>query len=237
MNEFLKRFLANLRHAEYAQHVAVEDEVKLTSSVKGDTTEIVMYGAVGNFFEGVKSKDVITLLDSVTTNKIVVRLNSPGGEFNEGIAIYNALKNHEAHVTIIIEGYALSVAADIAAAGDEVIIREGSLLMVHCAMTPFIYGNANDLEKEIVVLRKHDEAQIDILSKRMSIEREEIQQLLNNETWFSAKEAVQIGFATSEIEENRTNAEAYKQSVLAKFKPKPVNKDNVLEKIKRNSME
>lgn len=236
MNELLKKYLANFKHAEYAQKIIVEGEAQLKSSVKGDTTEIIMYGVIGDFYEGIKSREVVAILDTVVTDKIVVRLNSPGGEFNEGIAIYNALKNHKAQVKTIVEGYALSVAADIASAGDEIIVREGSLVMVHCAMTPFFYGNANDLEKEISVLRKHDEAQIDIFSNKMALERDEIQQLLNYETWFTAQEAVQIGFANENIEAE-PSAEAFKQSILARLKPKNTEQKSILAMFGRSSNE
>lgn len=244
MNELLKVYLASFKNQKYATGViaVAEYEKKLTSSVKGDATEIIMYGIIGSQYDGISAKEVLALLEEVTTNKITVRINSIGGEFNEGIAIYNALKNHDAHVTAIVEGYACSIAADIAAAGDEIIVREGSLVMIHCALAPFLFGNAYDLEKEAVVLQKHDEAQLDIFSQKMSAEREEIKQMLKNETWFTAQETATIGFSTAvegKVAEKELDADSFKNTVLARFVKEPdqqqqqQNKLNILAKFKR----
>lgn len=132
-----------------------------------------------------------------TCDEITVHINSMGGEVAQGVAIYNALKAHKAHVTTVCEGFACSIASVIFMAGDERVMRDASLLMIHEA---WIYtgGNAKKLRKAADDLETVTE-----LSKRAymahatdELTREKLDQLMAEETWILPEQAVAYGLAT-----------------------------------------
>ena len=134
---------------------------------------------------------------------IKVHINSYGGEVKEGLAIYNALKDSKMKVTTICDGFACSAASVVFMAGDERIIKEASLLMIHNAWT-FVQGDSNALRKQADDLEKITQASVNAYKSKATISEDEIKELMNNETWITAKEAVEYGFATkTEIEDER----------------------------------
>ncbi|MBR3653224.1 MAG: Clp protease ClpP [Bacteroidales bacterium] len=132
-----------------------------------------------------------------TCREICVHLNSMGGEVAQGVAIYNALKAHKAHVTTVCEGFACSIASVIFMAGDDRVMRDASLLMIHEAWMS-AGGNARDLRKAAEDLETITE-----LSKRAYMERatdkltrEELDRMMSEETWILPEQAVEYGLAT-----------------------------------------
>lgn len=140
--------------------------------------------------------DALTdLPDDIT--EIGVHINSYGGEVAEGVAIYNALKSHSAKVTTICEGFACSVASVIFMAGDERIMRDSSLLMLHNASMPAC-GDANDHRKAA-----DDLDVITELSKtaylnhaKGDLTREKLTEIMDAETWVTPEQALEWGLAT-----------------------------------------
>ncbi|GAB3061905.1 head maturation protease, ClpP-related [Salinicoccus sesuvii] len=143
--------------------------------------------------ETINAQDVASALDDVETD-ILVRINSGGGDVFEGIEIYNYLKNHQSKVTVEVTALAASAASIIAMAGDEVIMDTGSSLMIHQAST-FAWGDKVELKKAINALETIDGSLVDIYNERTGIEKSELDGLLTGETWFTADEAVNKGFA------------------------------------------
>lgn len=160
-------------------------------------TELTIYGDIGEswFWDSTSAVDVDNALKNASKNDIIVHLNSPGGSAFDGIAIYNRLKNHEGKVTIRIDGWACSAASVIAMAGDEVIMGAGAMLMIHEASN-IVWGNKGDFRSEADLLEKLEDGIIDIYMMKANVSREDIRQKVDAETWFSANEAVKIGFAT-----------------------------------------
>ena len=130
-------------------------------------------------------------------DSIDVYINSYGGSVSQGFVIYNHLKNHPAKVTTICSGFACSIASIIFMAGDERIMQDASLLMIH---NPFCMtaGNANELRKQADDLDKMAQISIDIYCKTTGLDEATIKQMMDDETWFSGKEAIELGFATKE---------------------------------------
>lgn len=124
-----------------------------------------------------------------------MHINSYGGEVAEGLAIYNTLKNSDMKVTTICDGFACSAASVIFMAGDERIINEASLLMIHNAWT-YANGNATELRKAAEDLDKITQASVNAYVSQAVISEDEIKKLMDNETWITAQEAVEYGFAT-----------------------------------------
>lgn len=125
-------------------------------------------------------------------------LNSPGGDYFEGVAIHNLLKQSGAKVTVEVIGMAASAASVIAMAGDEIQIHDGAMLMVHEAWS-FAMGKAKDLEAAAALLRKVNESAIDIYEKRTGLARAEVNRLVEAETWLKADEAVASGWADKHV--------------------------------------
>lgn len=131
--------------------------------------------------------------------KINVYINSYGGEVKEGLAIYNALKRHNAEVTTFADGFACSIASVIFAAGDERVMNDASLLMIHNAWS-YARGDSEDLRKQADDLEKITQASINAYLSIVDLEEEDLKELMKNETWLDAQEAVDIGFATQVAE-------------------------------------
>ena len=160
--------------------------------------EIILYGPIGGggwFSDGITATQFSKELQKLDkkTKEITVRINSPGGDVFDGIAIYNRLKQHPAKVKCIVDGLAASIASIIALGGDEVIMGEGALYMVHLPWS-FAQGNRNDFENTIQRLMDVEEQMIGIYAKRTKLSRAEIRSMLEKETWLSAQEAKDQGF-------------------------------------------
>lgn len=129
-------------------------------------------------------------------SKINVYINSYGGEVAEGLAIYNALKRHKAKVTTYCDGFAASIASVIFMAGDERIMNSSSLLMIHNAWS-WGEGNAEQLRKQADDLDKITQASVTAYAEHSNLSKEEIQSLMDDETWILPDEALEYGFATA----------------------------------------
>lgn len=158
------------------------------------------------------SKQLQELSDVKTIN---VHINSYGGEVAEGLAIYNSLKNHKAKVKTYCDGFACSIASVIFMAGDERIMSNASLLMIHNAWS-FVMGNANELRKQADDLDKITQASVNAYMNHVSISEKELKELLDNETWLDGNEALEKGFATKITESSDSDkaSQSVKQSLI-----------------------
>lgn len=136
-------------------------------------------------------------------SKINVYINSYGGEVAEGLAIYNALKRHNAKVVTYCDGFAASIASVIFMAGDERIMNESSLLMIHNAWS-WGEGNADQLRKQADDLDKITQASVIAYKAHSTLTEEQIKALMDAETWILPDEAIEYGFATS-VEKTETS--------------------------------
>lgn len=141
------------------------------------------------------SKEISELKD---VSQINVHINSYGGEVAEGLAIYNSLKNHPAKVVTICDGFACSAASVVFMAGDERVMNNASLLMVHNAWI-YTAGNSAQLRKDADDLDTITQASINAYMEHISIDEDGLKELLDNETWILPADALEMGFATSII--------------------------------------
>ena len=119
-----------------------------------------------------------------------------GGEVSAGVTIYNRLRALQNKKSVIIEGLAASIASIISMAGDEIHMTLGSEMMIHNPSS-YAFGEADDFEKAAESLRKTKENLIDIYEARTGLTREEIATMMDDETWLTAREALEKGFCTS----------------------------------------
>ena len=167
------------------------------NEMKDDKVVLTLSGPVAqsSIFadETINSHDIAEVLDDVDKD-IVIRLNSPGGDAFQGIEIYNYLKNHSSHITIEVTALAASAASIIAMAADELIMSKGASLMIHEAATIAI-GNKADVKKTLNALETVDASIVEVYKGKTGLDNEEIEQLMTDETWFTAQDAVDKGFA------------------------------------------
>ncbi|HXH77307.1 head maturation protease, ClpP-related [Nocardioides sp.] len=118
--------------------------------------ELWLYGIVGGWWRGFDAESVSRALRAMGDIDVLhVRIHSPGGIAQEGVAIANLLRNFDAQVITVIDGTAASAASVIAVAGDEVVMCPGAQLMLHDASTGmYLYGNAEDLRSQVVELQR-----------------------------------------------------------------------------------
>lgn len=174
------------------------------------TATINIYGDITSWaWEELGEMSAVNLskqLDAMgDVEQIDVFINSYGGEVAEGLAIYNALRRHNAKVRTYCDGFACSIASVIFMAGDERIMNESSLLMIHNAWT-YAVGNADELRKQAEDLEKITQASVEAYKAHSSLTEEEIKELMNNETWILPEEALEYGFATSIEKTESANA-------------------------------
>lgn len=179
-----------------------------------DTTEIYIYDEIGGWF-GMTAVDFIDQLKAVDTAKIDLHLNSPGGEVFDGVAIYNSLVNHKAEVTVYVDGLAASAASFIAQSGDKVIMQKASTMMIHDA-SGLAWGNARDMVDTANILNKISDNIASIYADRTGGSQKEWRALMQEEVWYTAKEAVDAGLADS-VSSKRVSAPAENKFNLAIF--------------------
>ncbi|WP_173935140.1 head maturation protease, ClpP-related [Chelativorans sp. Marseille-P2723] len=143
---------------------------------------------------GVTAKRISAALRSIGSQDIVVRINSPGGDMFEGIAIYNLLCAHPAKVTVEVLGWAASAASIIAMAGDEIRMGHGAFMMVHNAWG-MVIGNRHDMREAASLFDQFDAAIADIYEARTGMTHASIEQLMDAETFMDPAQAIEYGFA------------------------------------------
>lgn len=143
---------------------------------------------------GVTAKRISAALRSIGNRDVIVRINSPGGDMFEGIAIYNLLRTHPAKVTVEVLGWAASAASIIAMAGDVIRMGLGSFMMVHNAWG-MVIGNRHDMREAASLFDEFDAAIADIYHARTGMDRVSIERLMDAETFMTAAQAVEYGFA------------------------------------------
>jgi len=131
---------------------------------------------------------------------ITVWLNSPGGDVFAAAQIYTMLKEYKGKVTVKIDGLAASAGSVIAMAGDEVLISPVALMMVHNPAT-LIFGEASDLQCGIEMLNEVKESIINSYQQKTGLGRTVISRMMDAETWFNAKKAIELGFADKILHE------------------------------------
>jgi ATP-dependent Clp endopeptidase proteolytic subunit ClpP len=161
------------------------------------TATIHLYDEVGAF--GAGSKEFLGDLAKLDGQHIHLRINSPGGSVVEGTAIYNALRRHKGGLTVHIDALAASMASVIAMAGAPVYIADNALLMIHNPWTVSM-GDSEQLRREADLLDKLKDNLRNAYVRKTGMEADRIAEMMDQETWLDAVEAVALGFADA-IEE------------------------------------
>lgn len=217
-------------------------------AVSGSEADIYIFGDIVEDWEkeiwGLESDtsglSLVNDVKDLDVDVINVHINSYGGAVSEGLAIYNTLKNHKAKIRTYCDGFACSAASVVFMAGDERIMNDASLLMIHNAWTRAT-GNAAELRKTADDLEKITQGSIEAYKARTTIDEAKIKELMDAETWILPSEALEWGFATGVIAATVTNKAAasaqkalfslLKNGMKADSKDEQVDLDELADKI------
>lgn len=182
------------RRPRAAANQSRKDWYRIVNAADATTgaVEVMIYDEIG--YWGITASDFAKDLKAIDSDTITVRLNSPGGEVYDGIAILNALRNHTATITVVIDGIAASAASFIAMGGDEIVMCRNAELMIHDSWG-WCTGNAEEMAKAAAELDRVSDNIASIYAERAGGTTEEWRALMREETWFSAQEAVDAGLA------------------------------------------
>lgn len=192
------------------------NKVKYYQIVTEDrTASIIIYGDITSWpwlESDVSAFNIIKEIDELDVDQINVYINSYGGEVAEAIAIYSALQRHKATITTYCDGFACSAASIIFCAGTKRVINKIAMLMIHNAWS-YACGNADEMRKAADDIEKISKCSIEAYKSVCNIDENKIKELMDNETWLTADEALEYGFAT-EIAERKANNDVASQSVV-----------------------
>jgi ATP-dependent Clp protease, protease subunit len=163
------------------------------------TLELLIYEDIGADWwtgTGVTAKSIKQEIDSAGAyTKIVVRINSPGGDAFEGVAIFNVLRTQGKPVEVFVDGIAASAASIVAMCGDTRVMGSGAMLMIHNAWSSCV-GYADDMRKMADTLDKVSASVADIYVERAGLTADKAAELMNAESWLNAAASVELGLAT-----------------------------------------
>lgn len=198
--------------------------------------EVCIYDEIGMF--GITARDFLNELKSVGNRKITLRINSPGGEVFDGLAIYNRLSEHAPGVEVKIDGIAASMASVIAMVGSPITMAENALLMIHNP-NGICMGDATDMRDLADMLDKVKGSLTGAYERKTGKTSDEITAMMNDETWMNAEEAKAHGFIdeitqpmkmAAKFDKLKTNAriEAREKTIdnRSKTNTKPQNMEN-----------
>jgi ATP-dependent protease ClpP protease subunit len=151
---------------------------------------IYIYEEIG--YWGTTANEFVQLLNSLNVDYLDVHINSPGGEVDDGIAIFNAIRQHKAYVTVYIDSIAASAASFIAMSGDKVCISEFGQVMIHDAMG-LSYGNEAETIEFAGILGRYSNNVAGIYAQRAGGTPEQWRDVMRAETWYTGAEAVTAG--------------------------------------------
>ena len=189
--------------------------ISFSDKAKNESGEMYIYGDIADekwYDEDVTPKSIRDALSELGAVKnLDIHINSYGGSCVAGNAIINILDNYRkkngTSLNVYIEGIAASMGSGIASVGDKVYMASNSLFMVHRPLC-MAYGNADDFEKTIQVLEKTEDGLIQNYMRRFKGTEDELRQMLQDETWFTADEAKEWGFVDEVIEGAKIAASA-----------------------------
>lgn len=169
-------------------------DIKNADGAAGDTAVVRIYDYIDPW--GVSAEGFAAELDTITASKIEVQINSPGGSVWDGIAIFNSLRAHPAHITTRVDGMAASAASVIVQAGDHRVMMHAGQMMIHDAWGMFV-GSADEMRTFADVLDQQSSIIAGIYAQRAGGDRtaDTFRELMLAETWLTDQGAVDLGLA------------------------------------------
>lgn len=144
---------------------------------------------------------------------ITIWINSPGGDVFAASQIYNMLMDYKGQVAVKIDGIAASAASVIAMAGSEVFMSPVSMMMIHNPMT-IAYGDTAEMKKAIDMLSEVKESIINAYELKTGLSRTKLSHMMDAESWFNSKKAVELGFADEIMFQNEGDSASPEEGMI-----------------------
>ena len=172
--------------------------------------ELLLYGVIGDWWDGMDALTIVRELEQLPGSEIVVRIQSPGGNVTEGLAMYNRLKQSTKRIIVYIDGIAASMGAGVAMAGDVIYIPTNAMMMLHKPSLDGVGGNENDLRDLADALAKMEQSYVQIHADKTGKSTDEIKALIadGKNHFFVGQEAVDYGLADEIIQSVSLDAAA-----------------------------
>ena len=210
------------RLAARAQFVAAQYAApKFSAATKDTTAELYLYDAIGPdmWGQGITSASVAEALAEMKGAKsLTVRINSPGGDVFDGVAIYNLIRAFKGTKTVCVDGLAASAASMIAMAGDEIVMAHNATMMIHEAWGGCI-GNADAMRECADLLDKVTNDAVLGSYARTGQTPEQLRAWMKSDTWMSADEALARKFCDRVDSPPAAEAKPAKKAASEPFRP------------------
>lgn len=196
----------------FVQNENEDAELRITGEIKmEDDFWSRLFGGESTTPKGFRKE-----LEKHRDKNLTVWINSPGGDVYAASSIYTALKEHKGKVTVKIDGYACSAASVIAMAGDETLMSPTSIMMIHNPWSQ-MSGEAKDMRHAADILDEVKETILNAYTNKTKKSRDKISNLMDEETYMSAKKAIKESFADGILyqEENGEEENAFAFSRMA----------------------
>lgn len=186
------------------------------SAVESDVTVLTIYDEIG--FWGTEARSFEMQMRNVKTANLHVRLNSPGGNVYDGIAIHHQIKAFKGHTTIFVDGWAASITTIIAMAGKTIVMPKGTFMFIHNPLFGQTSGNAEELREQADYLDKVSKGLVAIYMARTGKDEKTVRGWMDGDTLFTAEECVACGLADTLTDAIENPAEA-KWGQIAAYYP------------------
>lgn len=194
---------------------------------QAEGVDILLYDSIGERTDpwtgekrGIGAVAFKEALDAASPRPVNLRIDSGGGDVFEAFAMCSAIQRYEGKVTAYVDGLAASAASYIAAVCEEVVMNDYAYIMIHCAQS-VVVGNARDMEDVAARLRNIDDNLAGIYEKRSNLTHEQVIAYMEDETWFTAADALECGLCTSVVETEERMAACVDAEIAAAYKHRP----------------
>lgn len=188
----------------------------ITNAAGDAPASVYIYSEIGEW--GITADAFAREFNAIESDAVDVRINSAGGSVFAGFAIHSILANSDKKITVYIDSLAASIASIIALAGDKIHIADKAYFMMHNP-AGIVLGGSKDMQKTARLLDQLTGTLADIYAQKSGKDREEIMQLMEDETWLNGQQAVDAGFA-DEVFQTAKIAASYD---LSAFGNAPIN--------------
>jgi len=206
-NEKNAKFIA----LQYSKSLDSPDWYKI-DAVSDDEADILLYDYIGWPFN--EAGEFIRALASLKQGKIIIRINSPGGDVWDASAIHNAIKAHPSKPITRIESLAASAASYVAVAGSEKQAYKNTMAMIHEPMTG-IWGNQYELREVADILEQISGTMVDMYADNTNVGKRELKDMMKVETWMNAKKMKEKGFIDTILEPGKGAKAQFDLSMFA----------------------
>lgn len=183
--------------------------------------DIYVYGAIGDGWDAadMTAHRFAYLMQQAGGEDVTVHINSGGGDVFDANAMAEVIRSYKGHVTASIEGLAASAASFFALTADEVVMNPSALLMVHNPWA-LCQGGSDDMRKTADMLDKVRGTIVSQYVRKTGIDEDTIGAYMDEETWFDADNALELGFVDS-LTDDAPIAACVSKDVLARYRNKP----------------